>query len=365
MKICRFCTSLKINLHILAPKLKRMEENKGGQVSGDEIDLREVFKAIGQFFLNVWDFLIALIVQFRRTTINHYKLILIVTLISVLFGVWQYYRIRPFYKTSMILQSGYLNSKLLENIIDNLNQLPNTNGNSGFVETLRVAPEVAQNIIRFEAEPFITEEEVLELEKLKIKFENANISSDIAGPVLEQLTYYNRNAFEVTVFVYEPNLIGGLDSLLFNYIKSNVFVNKRIQAGRKELSERLKKLKEEQPKLDSLKTILFTYLKALSTSRREGSDNIFIGDENAIDPLSVFQKDLLHNDQVLSIEKQLFLQSDFEMIDRFTPYYKPESASISDLVRFHFSSGVILSYLIIFLLAINKWLSRKEDEIIN
>ena len=337
-----------------------MEDNKKQSIASDEIDLREVFKAIGQFFLNLWNGIIHLIIHFRRTTISYYKLIAVITIISILYGVWQYKKIKPYYKSTMLIQSAFLNNKLLENTIENLNQLTKTEGNKGFEEVLHVSPEVAKNIIRFKVEPFITDEEVIELEKLKMQLENANVGKEVTDPILDQLTLINRRAFQLSVYVYEPELIGDLDMLLYEYIKSNAYVSKQLIAHEEELKARLGKLRQEQPKLDSLKTFLLSLLKTLSNVRREGSDNVIIGEEQLTDPLTVFQRDISLYDDILLIEKQLYLKSDFEIIDRFTPYYEPESASLQKMLWFHFELGIAIAYLLIALMGINRWLSSQE-----
>ncbi|MDH5602565.1 MAG: hypothetical protein OEY51_01430 [Cyclobacteriaceae bacterium] len=339
-----------------------MEDNKNQSIASDEIDLREVFKAIGQFFLNLWNGLVRLIIRFRRTTINHYKLITVITVISVLFGTGQYYRIKPYYKSTMLLQSAFLNHKLLENTIENLNQLTNTEEHKGLEEVLRVSPDVARNILRFEVEPFVTDEEIIEMEKLKMQLENAKVSQEITDPILAQLTLSNKRAFELSVYVYEPELIGDLDMLLFDYIKSNAYVSKQLTAHEDELKARLAKLRQEQPKLDSLKTFLLSHLKTLSSVRREGSDNVIIGEEQITDPLTVFQRDISLNDDILRIEKQLYLKADFELIDRFTPYYEPESASLKKMLWFHFELGIAIAYLLIAVMGINRWLSSMEKQ---
>ena len=341
-----------------------MSENKPTQpqVSSDEIDLREVFKAIGNFFLMIWNGVIDLIIQFRRITIDHYKLIVGITVLAVVIGFVQFKKTTPYYKSSMVLRSTYLNSRLVENTLQNLNQLMGGNNGKGLKEVLGISQEQADNIIRFEAEPFVSEEEIIEMEKLRMQFENAKISAEISEPILAQLQLANERTFQISALVYDPALVKGLDVVVFNYIRSNTYVNKRIEANEIEMRAQLKKLEEEQPKIDSLTRIVFSHVQNISNRRREGSDNVIIGEEQVPNPQSLIAEGINLNNQKLRIEKELQLKTDFELVDGFAPYYEPESLGVAPTIEYSFFAGLLLSYLIITIIGLNRWLSRLEKE---
>ena len=122
------------------------------------------------------------------------------------------------------------------------------------------------------------------------------------------------------------------------------------------------KIIEEEPEIDSLTKISIAYFQNISNQRRDGSNNVIIGGNQPTDPLTVFNRELsLHNEK-LNIEKALFLKSDFEMVDGFTPAYTPETLNVKQSVIYSAGIGIAISYLIIFFIGINRWLSKVEKE---
>lgn len=333
-------------------------QNKGSQ---DEIDLREVFRYIGDFFLSIWNRFIFIIVSFRKATLKNKYVILGITLVSIVAGIFIVKTEDPYYKSTLLLQSRFLNVRTVEIFTNNLNQI-NSDTTGNLATYLDIPPEKLESIIRFEFEPFITEEEAIELELMRNELLDAKLGEEISNKLIEEIERLNKGSFKISVFVTDPQAVVGLDSALEKYIKSAPYINKRIEANRTRDLARLDKINEEIPQLDSLRNILTTHVKEVSKSRREGSNNVILGTDEVPSPLTAYQQIMQLNNEKLNLERSLFLDSDFEIIDGFTPSYIPENPSSKDGIIYSTLIGLAVSYLLIFLIRINRWLTKKEKE---
>ena len=93
------------------------------QYRDDEIDLRKLFQAIGNFFVNIGRSIVKLILTLRRLTLNYKVLLIIAIVIGLVAGIGANQFFKPYFKTSLLLHSSYLNAKLVENSLSKLNLL--------------------------------------------------------------------------------------------------------------------------------------------------------------------------------------------------------------------------------------------------
>ena len=112
------------------------------------------------------------------------------------------------------------------------------------------------------------------------------------------------------------------------------------------LEKREQKLQSESRKLDSLKAVLFVNYQALGQKSR-GSNNVILSDESLTNPLEVFTRDLELHEEIQNIERQLYLRSDFEVVDGFTTFKEPESASLTKILVISFFLSILMGYLIL------------------
>jgi hypothetical protein len=92
--------------------------------------------------------------------------------------------------------------------------------------------------------------------------------------------------------------------------------------------------------------VLFRNYQNLGKTSR-GSGNVFLGDEKLANPLEVFNADIEFNKEILQIDRQLYLKPDFEVVDGFTAFKKPESASLAKILFISFWISFLMGYLII------------------
>ena len=82
--------------------------------------------------------------------------------------------------------------------------------------------------------------------------------------------------------------------------------------------------------------------------KSRGSNNVVVGTEDALaNPLEVFNTDLELYQELQDVEKRLFLSPDFEIVDGFTSFQEPESASLPDILAISLLLSIVIGYLIL------------------
>ena len=345
----------------MLPNQFRMEQDQKQNLRDDEIDLRAVFAAIGGFFVRIWNFFLSLIIGFRRITLKRLYLILVILFLGVVFSAGYYFQRQPFYQTSLLIQSDYLNNRLVENAIDKIYKLIDPSAPQALAGTLGITPELAANIIEIGASPLITEAEVIEIEILQEQLRNLKVDQQQIQRIVNQIQVQNQNAFEITVKVLDPNIFGDLETPLVNYFRNNPYVKRRIEIRKSNLENEKIKLEEELKQMDSLKGVLVRYIEK-SGGGKDGSSNFILGDPTVSDPISVFREDYNLYQIYQQVQKSLYLEDDFEVIDGFTPFEKPASSGLIKTIRDGLLISLVFAYTLVFLIEINRYLNKVEKE---
>lgn len=337
------------------------EDNKSTNTgNSDEIDLKELFNAIGNFFKSIFISIIMFFVHFKNATINNLKLIIAFGLIGGFIGIALNYVTEDYYKSSMVLKSSYLTGRLMESSIEKLNQLSEEENHTQLAKILKINQELADKIKAFSYEPFISEDEVVSLEVFKEQLRAEIEDEETIEKFVEKLRSENRNTYRISVEVYDNAVINQIQEPLLNYFSTNEYVQKRLEITKRNLELERDNIKEELARLDSLKTLIFKNFDMLSNSGRSGSNNVILSDERMANPIDVINQSRSKYKDLLDINSRLYLSPEFELIDGFVAYSKPESPS---LIKFGFFSGLIglgIAYIIILLLSFNKYLIHIE-----
>lgn len=332
--------------------------------NSDEIDLRDLMnfisKGIGNFFGKILDF-IALI---RSITIQNFKLF-IITIIVFLVSIFSYNQLlrKDIYGSYMLIRSGYLNNQLVDNTILKLNSLAEEKDKSTLSKTLDIDIDIANQISGFEVLPFVTDGEVLEVELLKEKLLNLKVEDDIITNIIDKIKIRNPNTFKITVLTETNSVMETLDSAIAKYFLQDQYIKKRIEINRVTLVKRKAKLEKEQLKIDSLKNTIFEIYQSLSKNQSQGSDNVILAGQEVTNPLDVFRTDLKINDDILAIERQLFLKNEFEVIEGLTPFSKPVSISIIRLAAYTILIAIGFTYALLILIGFNRLLAQRAERV--
>jgi hypothetical protein len=322
-----------------------MENNANRPNNADEIDLTKMFMWIGRGFRKVGVSTIYGIAFLRNLFFSNRVFFLAVIIVGLAMGtIYSKLLSKSYYKSSMVLSCDYLNNQILGNTISKLNLLCQEKEKLGLAEALKLDPKIARNIQRFEFRSFVSEDDVVEMEVLREQLNNVTEEKkELVDKIIAKLKIDNKNAYEISVHVYDPEIVKPLEMALVNYLSNNEYIKRRIEINRINLKKKQKKLIAESNKLDSLKDVLFASMQKFS----RGSNNVILSDEQMTNPLEVFKQDILFYRELLDVETNLYIGPDFEIVDGFTSFKEPESASLFQILFISFWISILIGYLII------------------
>jgi len=341
-----------------------MDENKTRNQSSDEIDLSQVFKWIGKGFRNFGNSILNGLASLRSTFFENKKFFGLVIVSGLTTGVLYSELLREkFYKSSIIISCDYLNRRIVESTIEKLNLLCDEDEREGLSKELNVSTTTAKSILEFESKPFVSENDIVEMEVLKEQLNNvAEGKKDIVKKVFSRLEIDNKSAFQISVRISDPDIVSNLDSSIVNYLKSNDYVKRRIEITKSNLLEKKAKLLQESKRLDSLKSVLFRSFDNMARQSKQGSNNVILSEKPLTDPLSVFSQDINFYNEIQVIDTRLYLQPDFEVVDGFTAFKEPESTSLPKILTISFFASWIIAYLILGLFKFDRYLAKISKE---
>lgn len=326
-----------------------MEEYKQRPSGTDEIDLAQFFRWIGRGFSNAGESVIAGIAGLRNVFHQNRVFFVGIIILGLILGtLYSELLKKEYYKSSMVLSCDYLNTQILKNTIDKFNLLAREKGTEGIQEVLKLDEATARNIQKFEFKPFVSEDDVVEMEVLREQLTNVTgEKQELVEKVIDRLEIENKNAYEISVFVYDPGSVKPLETALVNYFRSNSYIKGRIESNKRRLEARRIKLQSELRKLDSLKLVMFQNFQAVAQKSR-GSNNVVVGSEEGLsNPIEVFTTDLELHNELQDVQSKLDLSPDFEIVDGFTSFKEPESASLLDILAISLLLSILIGYLVL------------------
>ena len=336
-------------------------ENPTPNTSSDEIDLGQLFSKIGDFFKNIGLRFIRFLALIRRIPLENKLVFGLIISASIVIGI-AYANLlqKNFYESTMILSSNYLNKRLVDNTIEKLNLLADEKSKKGLARVLTIPDTLADNILEFTAKPFVAEQDLIELEVLKEQLKNAQADAKnekVIEQVINRIEIENRHAFEITVRTLNPTVIGNLQTALVNFFRNNEYIRRRIEINKSNLTEKKQKLSGDLEKLDSLKSIIYDNYKNMAAQGRQGSNNVILSDKAVTNPVEIYNQDLDLYQELQSINSQLYLQPDFEVVDGFTEFSEPSSPSILKILVISLLVGVGVGYLLVAIASFNQYLA--------
>ncbi len=339
------------------------EQNSNEQYRDDEIDLRKLFQAIGNGFINVGNWFVNLIIRFRRVSLNYKFLILGMVILGAILGAAYNKVNKPYYSTSMLISSSYFNTRLFENNIEELNVLCKEEERTGLAKLLALDVEVAKNIKEFHYEPLVSEQDIVDIEVLKQKLGELKVGDEDIQKIVDQLYIQNKRTYILSVDVFDNSMIETLQGSLIGYFKNNPYVKNRIRITKINQQNLIAKLKADIKQLDSLKHLFNLNMKANANRKDEStSNNVYVGESGNLNPTTFYNQSISLYKQLQSTETALELGTDFEVRDSFTVFTEPSSPSIIKEIAYAMAIFLGLAYALILLLEINKYLSRVEKE---
>ncbi|SMG43740.1 hypothetical protein SAMN05661096_03059 [Marivirga sericea] len=340
--------------------MSEIDKKSQNSNSSDEIDLRELFSTIGRFFKSIFVGIIMVFVHFRNATFKYVKLILLFAILGGFTGVALNYYLPDYYSSYMLINSRYSSGRLMENSVDKLQQLCGEQNYVQLAKLLDIDTTQAKNLKGFSYEPFVSEEEIVQLEVLKEQLKGKIDDEETINKFVEKLRLDNKTTYKIFVNVFDNQGLTKLQEPLVYYFKENQFVSKRLEIEKEILKGKAENIRLELSRLDSLKKAL---IASYNVSGKESAKetNLFIGDQE-YGPIAVFQESRNQYNELQKVEQEIFLMPSFELIDGFTVFSKPDSPS---LIKLGFYSGLVglgIAYIIILIFGFNKYLNKVESE---
>ena len=331
------------------------------KAASDEIDIREVFNAIGRFFRRIGNSIIIGILRWRQATRKFAWLIIACMLTGAGIGFLGYQSFEPYYASDLIVSSRYYSSEMLESAINELNQLAGEGNDAILAKKLNVTPEQASTIRSFRVVPVTTTKERIEVENLLQSIKsNGEITEDQVEELRTRLLA-EFTSFKIVATVYNPSILNYLEEGVVAYLKDNEYISRRVSVEQENLITLRDKLIREQDRLERLKNLQAEAYGRLVESSRSGSNNVILGTaEKDNDPMIVFQEDLLFSKELKRTNERLQLNSGLEVVSGFTPYGSPASLSLRQQLIVGALIGMGAAYLILLLIGINQALNRYE-----
>jgi hypothetical protein len=335
-------------------------ENQKPVTQTDEIDLGQLFAKIGDFFKSIGLGFIGFLALLRRIPIENKFAFFLLIIASVAVGA-SYSNLlkKNYYESTMILSSSYLNKRLVDNTVDKLTLLASEQNKKGLAKILNIPDTLANNLIGFEAKPFVSEADVIELEVLKEQLKNAQggKNDNVIEQVVRRIEIENRHAFEITIRTLSPTIINNIQIALVNFFRNNDYIKRRIEITKQTLLARKAKLTTDLQKLDSLKGVIFDNYKNMAAQSRQGSNNVILSDKAVTNPIEIYSEDAKLYAELQNVNKLLYLQPDFEIVDNFTEFSEPSSPSTVNIIFYSILVGIVLGYLLVATVSFNKYLA--------
>jgi hypothetical protein len=337
-------------------------ENSKPSNQTDEIDIGQLFSRIGKTMHNGWMGFMRFLATLRRIPFeNKLSFTIIIVASLVIAFLFAFFLKKNYYESNLILSSEYLNKRLAINTVDKLSLLAQESNKKGLARALNLPDTLADNIIGFEVKPFVEERDIVELEVLKEQLRNSSVTAknqEAIDQIIQRIEIENRHAFEITVRTLNPSVIPNLQNAVVGYFRENPYIKKRIEISKLNLNRRKEKLESDVRKIDSLKNVIYENFKNMAEQSREGSNNVIMSDKAVTDPVEIYTQGLNIYDQLQEVNRKLYLQPDFEIVDGFTEFSEPASASLLKTIFYAVLIGIVIAYIDVALRSFNSYLAN-------
>jgi hypothetical protein len=340
-----------------------MENKDNTPKLSEEVDVTQFFKWIGKGIGRIGDAIIISILYVRSSVTKNKMLFLWFIVAGLILGTFYHSVLKkPYYKATMVVAIDFLDYKILEDIAQRLELMCKESSREVLAQEISISQDTAKLIEDFTIEAFVSEQDVIELELLKKDLKEITVErKGLLESVVANLEGQHSNRiYQISVFVYDYRIIKPLEQPIVRYFKENEFIKRRLQINQLGRVARKYKLEAESKKLDSLKTVLFENFQSLSKTTSRGSNNVILGDEKLTNPLDVFREDLAINSEILGIERSMFLQPGFEVMQGFTTITKPASFPLIVILGIAVAGSIVLCFITIWLLRIDRFFVSLE-----
>lgn len=333
-----------------------------------ELDLRDVFSAIGRFFTNS-------INAFKRNILHtllfvkrHKKIIGSITILGIVLGLCYSILGKPYYTATMAVKSNdsYLEKNIFTKILEELNTMCDEEDYNELARILNISVEHASAIRSFELEE---EKEVANLGSYYAKY--MKILSTIADEdkreeMLQTFIKSEKdNIYYISVSVYNDSILPLLNEPFAKLINANPYFVRKREINQTAMEFNEQKIYDELLKLDSLKKTLTEAIQRQEKYIKSGSNNVILGEQQLYNPLPVYDKYISLYGEAIALKKQILLNEfTMDVLSGFVKLAKNTRLNpiLSALLGagIGFGSGILLT---LFLIGLQRFNALEEKNL--
>ncbi|MCK5709635.1 MAG: hypothetical protein KAI07_03765, partial [Deltaproteobacteria bacterium] len=143
--------------------------------------------------------------------------------------------------------------------------------------------------------------------------------------------------------------------------RNNPYVANRIKSNKVKQELLINKLSGDVASLDSLKAAYNLNLKLQATKPNDASNSVILGESGAVDPVRIYSQGVNLFEKLQETKTEYELGIDFELVDGFTTFSKPESPGLVKSALLVMGIFLALAYVFIMLVEVNKYLNKIEE----
>lgn len=338
-------------------------QGHGNQPSSDEIDLREVFAAVGRFFASIGRGIVNFILMVRRATIRFRMLILCCAVIGGVAGfLFKKYE-QDYFEARMVIDSKYYSYDLLKSLTEKMDRLAAEGNEKGLAQMLNVPEVQVANLRKIAVEPVMPTEEKANLRAyLQLMKDNIKDLKEEQLDSLQQRLMLNASQYAITIQLYDNTALPQLQEGIVGYLAANPYITRRSQVEKQNLQMLKGNLETDEQKLSRLKDLLAENYSKFAESNQQASNNVFFGPDGSSDPMNVYKQSLEMQKQKARINRSLSLSDEVELVSGFVAFEQPASISLVASILLWIVLGIATAYLVIILLGLNSALNGYEKK---
>lgn len=292
-----------------------MSKNLPEQPTSEEVDLGQLFKLIGnafnRFFRFIGSILNGLFLAFVWLVFfikKHSIKLGIAAVIGVGFGFVKEMISDPVYKSSVVIKQNYKTGENLYSVLENYNLLIAEKDSITLSNNLQISPKEAKNILNFDVEPVLSENQKLKLYDSYKKELDSVLATTLDFEMYENMSdEYEYQFQKITVKSKDKDIS---QNVLINAVKSveelTYFKNEQ-QKDLAQLSRKETIIKESLKESDSLQKV-YQFVLEKSVEQIPGSQtSVTIDnteDKSTTKEFELYNKDIELRRELVEIERE-------------------------------------------------------------
>lgn len=345
-----------------------MSDNVSDKNQNEEVDLGQLFNAIGRLFERLFKFLgnlfkslFSSIIYLLKPVVNNLKVILIAVMASAIFGfIVDYYK-KPIYFSDMLVKPYFDSKYQLANNIDYYNALIESSDHVQLSRIFGIDSLEASELMGFEIE--IGPETQNDLLKEYDEYINS-IDSTLANDVTYDDYIANRDILAGTVFSINAR---STNQRIFKKLEKGFFETFENDYSRKlkrtrdsSLQVRMNSYQRQIKRIDSLQGIYLNILKTESEKDNAAVTSSLIPlmqEKTKTREFELFQEELAIREKANNLEEVLIEESEyFDLLSGFEEVGTKETEFTSSYMLLFPSLAVIIMALFSVLMSVYKFI---------